>query len=324
MTSSSIVSRLAGALLLLAAVTLPASADDPLSVSVGPQGSLTYNVGLAVAKAASVHDGMDLRLRPYKSTSQAVGFVDTGEINFGLENSLGLQQAFTGTGAYDGAALKNIRLVATLVPFRSTFGVRKNDPAQTIMDLKGRTLAKGFRGAVIGEPLIKAFLATVGMSYDDVKTLEVSDLTEQSDQFIAGNVDAYTEVLGSARDDQLEQDLGGIRALPLGTGPDVLDKIHQFLPTARLYTQMPEAGLIGVYQPTPVLEYDYYVYANVNVPDAEIVKLLDAIRNGKDDMVAIVTSFRWFDPAKMATDIGLPYHPAAEAYYKANGLWPTP
>jgi len=28
-----------------------------------------------------------------------------------------------------------------------------------------------------------------------------------------------------------------------------------------------------------------------------------------------------FDPANMAKDIGLPFHPGAESYYKAQGLW---
>lgn len=323
MLTSSLTKRLAYAAILSAALIVPAHADDPVSLATGPQSTVTYNVGLAVAKAASVHGGMDVRLRAYKSTSQAIGFIDSGEVNFGLESSLGVTQAYNGQGAFKDAALTNLRLVATLIPFRTTFGVRKDDPAQTIADIKGRNVAGGFRGAIIGEPLIKAILSTAGLTYDDVQKLEVADLTEQTEQFTAGNLAVYTEVLGSARDEQLNQDLGGVRALPLGPLASI-DKIREFLPTAHLVTQEPEDGLIGVSQPTLVISYDYYIYANASVPDDVITQLVTAINEGKPEMEEIVTTFRWFDPARMATDIGIPYHPAAEAYYKAHGLWPTP
>jgi hypothetical protein len=156
-----------------------------------------------------------------------------------------------------------------------------------------------------------------------VQKVEVADLTEQSEQFMAGNLAVYTEVLGSARDEQLNQDLGGVRALPLGPLASI-DKIREFVPTAQLVTQEPEEGLIGISQPTLVISYDYYIYANASVPDDVVTKLIEAISAGKPEMEEIVTTFRWFDPAKMATDIGVPYHPAAEAYYKAQGIWPTP
>ena len=300
----------------------PATAADPLSMATGPQGTVTYNMGLAIAKAGSVHHDMDLRLRPYKSTSQGSGIVDTGEVNFGLENALGMLQAHKGEGAFAGAALSNIRLVATLIPFRVTFGVRLNDPAKTIADLKGRRIASGFRGAVVGEPLIKALLSTAGLSYADVVAVEVSDLTAQTEGFIAGTIDAYTSVLGSSRDEQLNEELGGIRALPLGAGEGVLEKIREFLPPARIVVVDPEPGLIGISEPTPIIEYDYYVYASADTPDAAVRDLIDSLTKGKAEMEAVVTGFRWFEPTKMAGDIGVPYHPAAEAYYKEAGIWP--
>jgi hypothetical protein len=100
--------------------------------------------------------------------------------------------------------------------------------------------------------------------------------------------------------------------------------VKTFLPVGRVGTMDPEPGVSGITEPTTILEYDYFVYASKDTPDDAVRGVIKGLIEGREEMMAMVASFRWFDPAVIATDIGLPYHPAAEAYYKEAGLWPKP
>ena len=48
--------------------------------------------------------------------------------------------------------------------------------------------------------------------------------------------------------------------------------------------------------------------------------MVESLHGGKDLMVQSVASMAWFDPARMNADLGLPYHPAAEAFFREKGL----
>jgi hypothetical protein len=77
----------------------------------------------------------------------------------------------------------------------------------------------------------------------------------------------------------------------------------------------PAEGLAGVLEPLTVLEYDYWVFAHKDVPDETVTAFLTAMSQGKDILVSASKDFRDFDPELMHQDIGVPFHPAAEAFY---------
>lgn len=69
---------------LLVGALAPGLRADPVTIASAAQGSSTYNIALAIARAAGDIGGLDLRPQPYKSTSQGSAFVDAGEVDFGL------------------------------------------------------------------------------------------------------------------------------------------------------------------------------------------------------------------------------------------------
>ncbi len=299
----------------------PAMAQETFTVASGPQTSSTYSIGLSVAKVA----GIDLRVRPFRSTTQATVLVDSGELNFGLASAPELAAAHSGTGLFEGQApLSKLRLVAALHPFRTGLAVKKDDPAQTLLELKGRNVPSGWRTQPAGLANLTAILASVGMSYEDVVPVEVSDSRANADGFASGTIDVIAVALGAVNTAEIDQAVGGIRVLSLGDGPEALERVKAVFPTARITRVEPEPGIAGVFSPINVLEYDYYIYANESTPDAAVRSIVEGIVNGKEEMQQIVAAFRYFDPANVAHDIGVPFHPAAEAYYREKGLWPNP
>lgn len=312
--------HLAVAAVLLTALMVHGVRAEPVTIASAGQGSSTYNIALAVARATSEIGGVDLRPQPYKSTSQGAAFVDSGEVDFGLENAYALREAILGLGRFADQKMANLRLVARLQPLRMALAVRKDSGIRSFDDLKGKRLPAGFRAAVTGEILISAFLANGGLSYSDVEKVPVNDFTAMSDAFAAGQLDAYIFVIGTPRDEQVSRTVGGLFPLPLSDDEAALAKVREILPVGSLGRLQPDPTLVDIEKETVVLEYDYFVYTHAGEDDATVRKMVESLYGGKDLMVQSVASMAWFDPGRMNADLGLPYHPAAEAFFREKGL----
>lgn len=304
---------------ILAFVILPPAAiAAPLTIASSAQGSVTYNMSLAMAGAAAAK-GMDLRPQPHKSTTQGSGFVNSGEIDFGLENAVAIRQAIVGEGPFAGAALGNLRLVARLVPLRMAIAVRNDSGITSVAQLAGKRLPAGFKAAPTGELLVGTMLSSGGLSYDDVQRIQVSDFTTMTEAFVAGDIDAMIHVVGSPRDEQVARDVGGLTVIPLGNDAAAQRAVAERMPVGSLALVEPAPSLPSIKAPTSILQYDYYVYTSAAEDDANVVALIAALQEGKEIMVGSVAGMVWFEPAAMHADIGLPYHSAAEQFYRDHG-----
>jgi TRAP-type uncharacterized transport system substrate-binding protein len=141
-----------------------------------------------------------------------------------------------------------------------------------------------------------------------------------AEAFVAGEIDAFIHVIGTPRDEQVSRDVNGIMALQLGSDAAAEEWVRQSMPVGSLYRLEPTAALTTITEPTQILQYDYYVYTHINEAAENIVKLIEAMRNNKPAMVESVAGFAWFEPDAMFDEIGVPYHPAAEAFYRDHGL----
>src|SRR5690606_36610834 len=104
--------------------------------------------------------------------------------------------------------------------------------------------------------------------------------------------------------------VGPVRFLKLEPAEGGLDSAKRLVPNSRIVIVEPAPGRLGVNGPTPVLEYDMFVYTNADAPDEAVAGMIDALVMGKDELTQLVPSFAFFDPATMAAQIGVPYHPA--------------
>jgi hypothetical protein len=305
---------------LSVAGTLPVMAD-PYSIATSRQGGSIYSMALAMASAVEP-EGLDLRPRPYKSTTQGLPFVNGGEVSFGLENSYVLSQAIKGEGRFKGNAMGDLRVIARLQPLRLTMIAREDSGMTSIADLKGKRVPVGFGSAVIGNALMSAMLASAGLTYDDVRQVKVSGISAARDAMAQGDVDATFIPVGASTVQEMDRLLGGVRALDLGDGPEALARVRALIPVATLSDLDPAERLLEIKEPTTVLQYDYLIYAHADTPDAVVTAMLRGLHGSKDVMAKMVPSLDWFEPAHMAADIDLPHHPAALAFFEAEGIVP--
>lgn len=308
MTHTSRLLSAFAALMLLAG----AASAQTFSIGTSRAGTPVNNLGLALAEAAQ-GAGMDLRVTPFNSTTQALPLVAAGDLTFGLANAYELQMADSGTVAFEGRAIAGLRLVSPLYPFRLSLMVRGDSDIKSFGDLAGRRVPAGFGATATGELLIGGMLSAGGVSFDDVQKVTVSSFGDMRDAFEAGRTDAMITVLGSSRDAQVAERVGGIRVLSLPGDAEAEALMQAFVPVARAEPALVAEDITGLDEDIFALTYDYYLYTDEDTPDEVVKALLEAIVAAREEIAEVVPPFIWFAPDQTVTTIGLSYHDGALA-----------
>ena len=291
------------------------SAQDA-SLATSSPGGTVYNLGLAIAEAGAAAE-FDVRVTPFKSTTQAIPVVASGQVTFGLANAYELKMADTGTVSFEGAPIEGLRIVSALYPMRMGLMVRADSDIFSVEDMAGRNVPSGFGSTATGELLVGAMLASSELSYDDVNSINVSSFGDMLAAFEAGRIDVMIGVLGSGRDAGVSENVGGVRILGLSKNADAETRMQEFVPVARMDPVLASSNILGVSEDSFALTYDYYLYTSEQTPDDVVAKALEALLSEKDIIAATVRSFADYSVETAQRDIGIPFHPAAlEAFGK--------
>jgi TRAP transporter TAXI family solute receptor len=308
----------------MAALTLAlgiGTADaQPIGLGTSPQGTLTYQLGAAVARVLGEKGNIQSRVQPSSGTGTMIPLVNSGEIDIGFANTLELWDAFHGKGTFDKRPNPNLRTVAVIFPIRVGLFVRADSPIKSIKDMKGKTVAYGFTSQEIIKLTVDAMLATEGLTAADLKTVMVPNLVRGVDELMAGRVDITTFAIGSAKVAEADASVGGIRYIPLSTTPEALAAMQKVFRTAYFSKVEPAPNLAGVKEPMHLMAYDYTIFAGKDVPDARIKSITALIAENKDGLAAGQPLFRAMTRERLFSQIDVPFHPGAVAYFGEQGI----
>ncbi|MCP4329932.1 MAG: TAXI family TRAP transporter solute-binding subunit [Alphaproteobacteria bacterium] len=307
--------------LVFAVVVSSVARAEPITVGGSPTGQPLNAMATAIAKVANRHEGLDIRVQPFRGSSQYVPLVNAGELLGGVANALELGFAYHGTGTFDGHPNPNIRLITATYPFRVAFAVMADSGIGSVADLKGKRLPSGYGAAKIGPVLQDGLLANAGLTMADVTAVPITHFSEGRDLFGRGIIDAIIAVIGSSALIEFERRYGDLRVLPISDAPAAMEALRRFIPVAEIATAEPGPRMAGVLEPINVLGYKFFFFASESMPDDVAYKIAKATYGNKADLAAAVPAFNGFDPEQMAPDIGVPYHPGAIKFYKEVGLW---
>ncbi|MEE3101196.1 MAG: TAXI family TRAP transporter solute-binding subunit [Pseudomonadota bacterium] len=310
--------------LALAAAFAAAAVSAPLSAQAQTVGLDTTKGGataqISTALAAVITKGSDLMVRPQEmaNTSQYLPLVDSGRLDFGIANYPQTAFAITGTGMSEGQPNPNIVMVATLVPFNAGLLVPSSLGITDIAGLKGKRVPR-FPAGSLGDTVISAVLSTAGLTYDDVVSVPTANFPAMFQGVKDGVTDVTIAAIGSKPTFDIEAALGGVTFLNLKEGDGkVLDAA---MPGTRLRYWKGRPAAPGANDDTVVFYYAYTLFANKDVSDEVVTKVVTALWEGEEGLKANGPLWAEYDPAKLAQVGALPYHPAAEAFYKEKGVW---
>jgi TRAP transporter TAXI family solute receptor len=302
----------------LALLAAPAAAQVAALGSTQTGG--TSQIGRALAAAVSENSGVQMRPQELANTADYMPLVDAGELEFGISNVVQLIYAVEGTGMSEGRPLPNLRMVATLMPFRNSYVVRRDSDIRGVEDLRGKR-APVFPDGALGDYVTRGYLATEGMTVDDVQGVQVPNFPRMWASFAEGSTDVTIVVVGAANSREFDASFG-IRYVGYDDGPEALAALREWLPQSYFEVVDETAGIPGIDGPTNVVAYDYTLFASADAPEEVVYEAVRALHGATPGLLETGGPV-WdgFSQQVMSKDVGVEYHPGAIRFYEEAGMW---
>lgn len=279
----------------------------------------TSQIGKAIAAAISGNSELQMRPQEMANTADYMPLVNGGEIEFGIANIVQTWFAYNGKGMSEGRPMKNLRMAAVLMPFRAGLIVPKSSGITTVAELKGKRWPV-FKAGSLGDHVIKAFLASAGMTLDDVTAVPVPNFPRMWNSFKQGTTDATIVVVGSKTNREMDATLkGGVRFISFDQGN--LGAMQNWMPGMQLTEVAPSPKLPGVEGPTNVMTYDYTFFASTSTKDGTVYEAVKTLHKSEKELLATGPFWKGFSGGRMANKVDVPFHPGAIKFYKEIGIW---
>jgi uncharacterized protein len=300
----------------------------PKSVNIGsnPPGSVFYALASGLAKVVSEGTPIQMAVQPYTGTSSFLPLLNSGELDFGINNFVDLALAYQGPdrlkigGRNPFPHIPNVRLVMGGSPFLVGLLVRKDSPIKTIHDIKGKRLTGEYPAQLANWYITFAALAGAGLSWKDVKVVAVPAANEGVDALVQGRADAALHALNSAKVREADASVG-VRHLTIDCSPEGDKRIRQAVPG--YYTRMVKAGGgTAVVGDTCFVAFDICLTSSMAASDTVVATVIKAVWDNIEKLPPLHPAFKeWTRERAVDPDVTIPYHPGAISFYKEQKLW---
>jgi TRAP transporter TAXI family solute receptor len=303
------------ATILLAATGIAAQAES-FVMATGSQGGSWYPVGGAIkAIVERENPEMDITVTPGAGVSNVVG-VDAGRFAIAFANSTSTVDSLTGKEPFRKATT-NVCNLGVLYPQYFQIVALADAEIKTVADMKGKRLTTQQLGNT-GEFLTRQLLETAGLTFDDLDSVSNTSYSDSASQMKDGQADFFT--LGTSLPAGAIMDLASARDIVL---VDVDDETFKFFKDQNAAFQRREvkAGSYpGFDETVHAISYDTHMVAPCDY-DGNVVKaVLGAVADNVESFGAVTKSMATLTIEVMATDIGVPFHPAAKEFYAERGI----
>ncbi len=286
------------------------AAAQTYGIATMQPGTLNHTTGSAIAKVLKEKAGMNFLVQPTAGESTLIPLVARGEADLGIAQIFEIEDAMKKN--------PDLRLIGSAHALRVAFWVRKDSTMTTIADLKGKKVVYGFSAQRALEPMVRAILASGGLTEKDVKTVLVPNVVRGADDFASGAADMFFFAFGAPKVREVDATVGGIRTLEIpDSGVAAMKKIT---PEAYLTPAVPGPFFVGVVKPMRVYTYDNMLFANAKVKDEVVYKVIETLAANKADLVAVQPALREFSAAALYKNYDIPYHPGALKYFKDHNI----
>jgi len=310
-----VIRQTTAATVLLAATGVAAQAQN-LVMATGQQGGSWYPVGGAIAAIVEREiPGMDITVMPGAGVSNVVG-VDAGRFGIAFANSISTADSLTGKVPFRKATT-NVCNIGILYPQYFQVVALADSGIRTVADMAGKRLTTQQLGNT-GEFLTRELLATQGLTFDDLDSVSNTSYSDSASQMKDGMADFFT--LGSSLPTGSVMDLASSRDIVIVDIDEETFRSFKDQNAAFQLREVPAGTYPGFDETVHTISYDTHMVASCDY-DGEVVKaVLSAIADNGESFAAISKSMASLTVEKMATDIGVPFHPAAREFYAERGV----
>jgi hypothetical protein len=300
----------------------------PRSLTLGsnPPGTVFYALASGLAKFASEGAPFQMIVQPYTGTSTFLPLLNTGEIDFGINNAVDMALAYQGPdrlkigGRNPFQHTPNARLVMRGSVLLTAPLVRKDSPIKTIHDIRGKRVTGEYPAQLANWYNLFGYLSGAGMKWEDVKIVPVPGVNEGIDALVQGRADVSLCALDAAKVKEADAAVG-VRHISMDCSPEGEKRLRRAVPG--YYPHWLKRGqATAVVEDTCVNAYDIYLNSHKGAADRVISTVLKGVWDNIDKLPPLHPSFKdWTRQRAVDPDVTLPYHPAAVQYYKERGVW---
>lgn len=303
------------ATILFAATGIAAQAES-FVMATGQQGGSWYPVGGAIkAIVERENPEMDITVTPGAGVSNVVG-VDAGRFAIAFANSTSTVDSLSGKEPFRQATT-NVCNLGILYPQYFQIVALADSGIKTVADMKGKRLTTQQLGNT-GEFLTRELLATAGLTFDDLDSVANTSYSDSASQMKDGQADLFT--LGSSLPTGSIMDLASSREIVLIDVDEATFKVFKDKNAAFQRREVRAGAYPGFDETVHAISYDTHMVAPCDYNGDVVKAVLAAVADNTESFAAVTRSMANLTVEEMATDIGVPFHPAAKEFYAARGI----
>ncbi|MCX7378184.1 MAG: TAXI family TRAP transporter solute-binding subunit [Alphaproteobacteria bacterium] len=297
-----------------------AQAGTQMSIATGTTGGVYYPLGGALANYLSRGiPGMSATAEVTGGSVANFQLLGAGRAGLVFGQVDAAVDGITGAGPFRGRAVP-ARAIAVLYTNRMQIVTTAATGIKSVADLKGKRISTGAPGSAT-ELFAFRVIAAAGLDREkDFRARERLSPAESTNAIRDGKLDAYFFVSGVPT-----SAITDLAATP-GTQIQMIDHadLHQRIVAENGPVYFPEAIPAGTY-PGQTVENKQLSVANIlavheNMPAEMVAKILEITWGNREDWSKVHAEARNFTLAAQKTSAaGIPWHPAAEAFWKAAG-----
>lgn len=313
--------RIAFALALVPAVAAAETLPESLPFAAGPQGSINYAVAAGIASIVARHTPMQTVVIPYAGTALSLPAVSQGDPPVSVNDGGSVYHGYAGERQFD-RAFPNLRLLSIGSPNNITIAVKDDSPIKTGADLKGKRIAAKYPALPVCEIHSEALLANLGLGWDDVRPVPVTNIVSAVQALTNGQADAMlcaSPAIAALHEAHIRTPFRFISIDPSPAAMERARKIFRYNEHATLLKK----GTMG-WLPNDAwfVDYPWYLYSNAALSEEAAYRIVKAVWQFNDELGQIHPILKQWTRAGMATaDAAIPYHPGAIRFYKEVGAW---
>ncbi len=308
--------RFAVVLGMTAVLWAGAASAETLRLMTGPQGGVWVPLGGALKGMwEKALPGVTVQTLPGAGIANVRG-VDEGKAEIGFGNTISTVDGYNGLPPFPKKT-ENVCNLGTLYPQYFQIVVLADAGIKSVADLKGKSLAAQTRGNT-AEVVTQQVLQVFGLSYNDLKVNFMASYNDAVSLMKDGHAQAFT--LGTTIPSGAVMDLASARDIELlSLDDDKIEALRRLNPGYAKIT-IPAGTYPKQSRDVQTVGYATHLFVSCKLPEAQVTKMVEAIFANLGDLVAVNKAIQGLTPKAMAQDIGVPFHPGALAFYRAQGV----
>ncbi len=309
--------RILYAAVAAAALAQPALAQQQLSIATGGTGGTYFPIGGGIAELINNNiDGYSAVAEVTGASVENMALINSGDSDFAIALADTVYQAYTGTGAFEGRQLGDLRALLSVYPNAVQIVAIEGSGVTGLQDLKGKRVSVGAPGSGT-EVNAETLLAANGITYDDIEEQRLN-FNETADALRDGAIDVGIWSVGPPTSSILN--LAATRSIDvIGLSDDEIDAAQEAEPVFAAYTLA--AGIYdGMDEPVRTISIPNVFVVSEEMDEELAYQVTKTIFERVDDLRAIHPAANDTTVEFTMDSTPIPLHPGAIRYFEEAGV----